>query len=63
LKELFCDGNPFQKGVDRDNVPWVRRGNIPPGAYDTYDRLEREAKEGVSKAFLLVLSELEATPL
>jgi hypothetical protein len=60
---LSCGCNPFQKGVDRNAVPLNFRENIPLAAYDTYDRLEREAKEATKSSFRTVLSELEATPL
>jgi hypothetical protein len=60
---LWCGNNPFQKGVNRNAVPLNLRREIPLTAYDTYDRLEREAKEATKSSFRIVLSELEATPL
>jgi hypothetical protein len=63
LLKLGCGYNPFQKGVNLDTVPLDLRGCVPLTAYDTYDRMEREAKEATRSFFKTVLSELEATPL
>jgi hypothetical protein len=60
---LWCGSNPFWKGVDRNVVPLNLRAKVPPVAYNTYDRLEREAKEVTKALFKYVTSELEATPL